>query len=166
MLQSSGEQDKNSDYKVKSKILQVGQTSARHASKFELFWCLEKESWTPCKTEWLDLVKHVFVPFSIAKKCLHYFVELCILVKTSNREIMQNFTFMEINNLKISNISIRKNWRVRVTLWTCSHFDSVICKVFMCKEQNLWIWNTIFYIPKQFGHIFSFLQFSTTHNPI
>ena len=50
---------------------------------------------------------------------------------------------------------------IRVILWSCLHFyiDSVVCTVFMCKEHNLSIRkSTSFYIPKQFGHIFSFLQ--------
>ena len=102
-----------------------------------------------------------FLSFSAAKKFSQHFVELCILTQTNNREIMQNFTFMEISNWKIFNISIPKNWGVRVMLWTCSHFniDSVICKVF-----HAWITEVIdmkkphFYNPKQFRHIWIFLQ--------
>ena len=41
-----------------------------------------------------DLVKRVPIIFR-RKKYIQYFVELCNLTKTNNREITQNFTFME-----------------------------------------------------------------------
>ena len=55
--------------------------------------------------------------------CFYYFPPQKTLT------IFRWVVYFEINNKKISDISIRKNSRVRVMLWTCSHFniDSAIC---------------------------------------
>ena len=57
----------------------------------------EERTWTLSKILWRDLFKCVCIIFR-RKKYLQYFVALCILTKTNNRETMQRFTFMKINN--------------------------------------------------------------------
>ena len=93
-----------------------------------------------------DLVKRVSIIFR-RKKYIQYLDEFCILTKT-------NFTLMETNNWKISNISqkiMRQSYALNLlTFWYS--FSNV-------KDFHMWITELVnTYIPKQFHHILSFLQ--------